>query len=59
MGEKVENKETFKLNYIQYTKCYIAMYMYKAKNNTGRKGFYAMCGGGQTEPGGAIHIRLL
>ena len=24
----------------------------------GRKGFYAMCGGGRTEPGGAIHIRL-
>ena len=25
----------------------------------GRKGCFAMCGGGRTEPGGAIHICLL
>ena len=33
--------------------------MYKAKNNSGRKGCYAMCGGGRTDVGRAIHFRLL
>ena len=29
------------------------------KKYYGRKAFYSTCGGGQTEPGGAIHICLL
>ena len=31
---------------------------YNGEKYSGRKGFYAMCGGGQMEPGGAIHIPL-
>ena len=33
--------------------------MYTGHKYYGRKGFYAMCVGGRTEPGGAIHIYLL
>ena len=32
--------------------------MYNGEKYSGRKGFYATCGGGQTEPGRAIHIPL-
>ena len=31
---------------------------YNGEKYSGRKGFYAMCGGGRTEPGRAIHIPL-
>ena len=44
--------------------CTTCMYVHVGYNYTGhkyygRKGFYAMCAGDQTEPGGAIHILLL
>ena len=33
--------------------------IYTSEKYYGRKGFYAMCGGGQIETGGAIHILLI
>ena len=34
-------------------------YLYTGHKYSGRKYFYSMCGGGQTERGSTIHIHLL